>query len=94
MHPDKAYPFIIFMPLENPGGRNLPREAITKTEKVNPRNLSELLSKVAQALANIGRDEGDYLIQSSYLFYNPAGNGKTIHIPQYLIDQYKEKGKN
>jgi hypothetical protein len=103
MHPDKAYTFVVFVVPESRGELNLPREPITKTEKVNPHNISKLLDEIAKALAKIGRNEGNYLIQSSYLWWNPAGTyinekgekkGKTIHIPQYLIDHYKEKEKN
>jgi hypothetical protein len=94
MPTDKPLPFMVYEVNKAPNHGVPAIEYLTKTERVNPRNLTEVLTQVAQALAKIGQNEGDYIIQCTYKFYNPAGNGKTIHIPQYLIDQYKEKGKN
>jgi hypothetical protein len=94
MPTDKPLPFMVYTPHESPGGHNPVFNYITKTERVNPRDLTQVLTEVAHALSKIGRNEGDYIIQCTYKFYNPAGKGKTIHIPQYLIDHYKEKEKN
>ncbi len=84
-------PFIVYTVNPAPKHCTPSIDYLTKTEKVNPRNLTEVLNKVGQALAKIGQNEGDYIIQCTYKFYNPAGKGKTIHIPQYLIDYYREK---
>jgi hypothetical protein len=94
MPTETPHPFMVYEVNNAPGRASPAFQYIAKTERTNPRNLTEVLSQVAAALAKIGQNEGDYIIQCTYKFYNPAGNGKTIHIPQYLIDQYKEKGKN